>query len=72
MVTTHTIRCIKKVGGLDQYLLTSKHVGDSYVGTVLRSRLLQKLAENPEIPTPKPLERQYKIPKSWARVSTLE
>ena len=72
IVTTHAMRCIKKAGGLDEYLVSSKFVGDSYVGTVLRARILQKLAENPELPTPKPVERALKVPKSWSRVSTLE
>jgi len=70
MVTTKAMRCIRKVGGLDPYLLSSKFVGDSVVGTVLRARVLAKLAENPHLPTPKPLERTCKIPKSWQRVST--
>jgi len=70
MVTTHTIRCIKKAGGLDQYLLSSPFVNDSYVGTVMKAKVLQKLAENPELPIPEKNKRTVSIPKSWRRVST--
>jgi hypothetical protein len=71
MVTTHALKCIEKKGGLDQYLVSSKHVDDSYVGKVLRSNLLVALRENPEIPFPVPNERMPSVPKAWRRVSTL-
>jgi large subunit ribosomal protein L28 len=62
-VTTHVLRCIDKVGGLDQWLLTSKYVQDSIVGTQWKNKIKEKLIEErntitrPIIKERKPLMR---------------
>lgn len=70
MLTTKALRTIKKKGGFDEYLLSSKFVGDSIVGTVLRAQILEKLALNPTMKRPEPIARMARVPKSWGRVTT--
>ena len=43
-VTTHALRCIKKYGGLDNYLINQprRKLEDSDVALVLRHRILEK------------------------------
>jgi large subunit ribosomal protein L28 len=43
-LTTSTLRSIDKAGGLDNYLLTSKHVENGGEGQVVKERILSKLA----------------------------
>lgn len=69
-VSTCALKTIKKRGGLDEYLVSSKHVGDSYVGRIMRTTLLQKLSDNPDIPFPLPKRRLPSPPKSWQTVSS--
>jgi hypothetical protein len=50
------MRCIKKAGGLDQYLLTSEHVPHSVPGRELKKRVEFQLEmsriQNPLAPPP--------------------
>lgn len=48
-LTASTLRSIDKAGGLDNYLLTSKHVKEGE-GQVAKERILAKMAENKEQP----------------------
>lgn len=43
-LTTTALRSIDKAGGLDNYLLTSKHVTEGE-GLVAKNRILEKLSE---------------------------
>merc|ERR1711865_1174116 len=38
-VTTHALRCIKKAGGLDEYLVKSKHIFPGSKGDLLKQEI---------------------------------
>ncbi len=42
-VTTHAMRCIKKAGSFDQFILYSKHIDDSTFALKLRKEMVIKL-----------------------------
>ena len=63
-MTTHAMRCIDKAGGLDEWLLSSKHVDESLVGCRLRAMIRDKLDSDPNIPRPKPFVR---LPRNRAK-----
>jgi len=48
-VTTHTMRCIDKAGGFDEYILNTKsHKLDSELGFKLKAEMKDVLATQPE------------------------
>lgn len=60
------MRCIKKAGGFDQYLLTSKHVEESAPGREIKKRVQLQVEMmrlmNPEAPFP--IQFNVRLPRN--------
>ena len=39
-MTTHAIRCVKKAGGLDEYLVKSKHIFPGSKGDLIKQEII--------------------------------
>merc|ERR1711865_103299 len=54
-VTTHALRCIKKAGGLDEYLVKSKHIFPGSKGDLLKQEINAAAANAAVLAAVKPI-----------------